>query len=72
MVTRHTADMSAERTKRYRQRKRAGLRMATIAIEPTAVAELLIDHDFLREWDAADFSAVCAALQEAIAVWAQA
>jgi hypothetical protein len=62
----------SERTQRYRQRQRAGLVIVTLAIEPTAVSEWLVDCGFLEAWDAADLNAVQAALQEAVAAWSRA
>jgi hypothetical protein len=59
----------AERTRRYRTRKAAGVVMMTIAIESTAVGEFLVDRGFLEQWDVDDLSAVRAALEQAIEVW---
>jgi hypothetical protein len=67
----HYGMSGAERTRVYRERKRAGLAMVSIAIEPTAVSEWLVDTGFLEAWDVTDLSAVQAALQEAVAVWSQ-
>jgi hypothetical protein len=62
----------SDRTKRYRERQRAGLVIVSIAIEPTAVGEWLVDRGHLEQWDVEDPSAIRAALEQAIAVWSAA
>jgi hypothetical protein len=61
-----------ERSRRYRERQRAGLAMVSIAIEPGLVGELLVDGGFLEPWDADNLDAIRAALEQAIEVWARA
>jgi hypothetical protein len=62
----------ADRTRAYRERQRAGLVMVTIAIEPVAVAEWLVDTGFIEQWDVVDLGAVRAALEQAIGFWSRA
>jgi hypothetical protein len=62
----------AERSKRYRERQRAGLVMVTIAIDPTAVGEWLVDCGFLEAWDVENLDAVREALEQAIGFWCRA
>jgi hypothetical protein len=57
----------SDRTRRYRERQKAGLVMVTLAIEPTAVGEWLVDTGFLEQWDVDDLNAVRAALEQAVA-----
>jgi hypothetical protein len=66
-----TSMSGSERTQRYRARQHAGLVMVSLAIEPVAIGEWLVDCGFLEAWDAADLSAVQAALQDAVAVWSR-
>jgi hypothetical protein len=73
LMKRHRALQSGvERTRRYRARQRAGLVMVSLAIEPTAVSEWLVDYGFLEEWDVQDHDRVQLALQEAVAFFSQA
>jgi hypothetical protein len=62
----------SDRTKRYRQRQRSGLAVMQITIDFGAVGDLLIEHEFLQAWDAADRGKLRAALELALDAWAQA
>jgi hypothetical protein len=59
------------RTQRYRARKRSGLVVLSIQIEPVTLGEWLCDLGFLETWDVADLGAIRTALEHAIAQWAQ-
>ena len=59
----------AEKVRRHRARKRRGEAVLPIKVNVGAVAELLIDHRMLREWDAHDRDKVREALEAAMRLW---
>jgi hypothetical protein len=59
-----------ERLHQHRRRKRAGIILAQIEIDP-ALVELLIDADFLPPWHADNPQHVRDALTTALACWSR-
>jgi hypothetical protein len=61
----------AEKVRRQRARKRAGEAVLPVRCNVGAVADWLIDHGMLQEWDSSDRDRVRAALDAAITVWSR-
>lgn len=61
-----------EKLKRHRQRKRRGRAVLPIEIDLGAVADILVEGNWLCAWDANDRAKIKQALEAAIAAWAQA
>jgi hypothetical protein len=60
---------AALKLRRHRARKRAGRISLTIEADRHALADLLVEQGFLRQWDDDSPAAIRAALETAIAVW---
>jgi len=54
----------------YYHRRKNGRRVLKVEVELGPLADLLVDHQFLQQWDTEDPEAVRLALQEALRVWA--
>jgi hypothetical protein len=61
-----------EKLKRCRQRKRLGRTVLPIEIDQGAVGDLLVDTGFLEASDLEDRAKLRAALEQALAYWAEA
>jgi hypothetical protein len=61
----------SDRTKRYRLRQRSGRIVLQITIDEGAIADKLIDHNYLPAWDATDRGKLRQALELALDEWAQ-
>jgi len=67
------ATPAADKMRRCRRRRRAGVVVLQIEVDPIAVTDWLINRGFLQPKSAVDDpAAIAAALSKAIAVWSRA
>jgi len=59
---------STEKVRRFRARKRLGKAVLSAEVELGLLADMLVSHGFLQQWDDGDRAKIQAAFQEWVAV----
>ena len=62
---------AAEKVRRHRARRRKGEAVLRINVNLGAVADWLIDHQKLAEWDATDRDQIQTSLENAVKFWSR-
>jgi len=60
---------ASERKRRYRARKRAGLRMMQIVVDDVAISSKLVDEKLLHPVNGESWEAITIATERLIAAW---